>query len=232
MDYWPTSLSDLQRALLDGLAGRASFYLTGGAALSAFFLHHRRSLDLDLFVTDAAALDELEALLQAECDARGWTAEELRRYPGHRRYLVRGDGEETIVDLVHEPVAQIVAPDEKPRHANLTVDDLDDLVANKLCALLGRGDIKDLVDLYYLSESGVDVLAYLDAARRKDGGMEATTLAYVLRGMRTDPASLLLFEPLSPEVLAAFRDRLVTRLLRLAWPGDPPRAAGAARGGA
>lgn len=131
---------------------------------------------------------------------------------------------------MHEPVAQIVAPEEKPTFANLTVDDLDDLVANNLCALLGRGDIKDLVDLHYLSESGVDILAHLDAARRKDGGMEATTLAYVLRGMSTDPATLLLFEPLSPEVLAAFRDRLVARLLRLAWPGDPSGAAAAARG--
>lgn len=48
MDYSPDSLTDLQRRLLDTLAGQASFTLTGGAALSAFYLHHRRSLDLDL----------------------------------------------------------------------------------------------------------------------------------------------------------------------------------------
>lgn len=220
MDFWPDSLNDLQRALLDGLAERAHFYLSGGAALSAFFLHHRRSLDLDLFVVDAESLDGLEAQLRQLCAERGWLAEELRRYPGFRRYLVREAAEETIVDLVHEPVAQIVPLGAKPNFARLTVDALDDLVANKLCALLGRGDIKDLVDLYFLTEAGIDVLDYFEAARRKDGGMEATTLAYVLSGMRTDSASLLLFEPLPAETLGAFRDRLVERLVHSAWPGN------------
>ncbi len=92
-----------------------------------------------------------------------------------------------------------------------------------MCALLGRGDIKDLVDLYFLTETGIDVLGYFDAARRKDGGMEATTLAYVLRGMSTDSSSLLLFEELPGEALGAFRDQLVERLAHAAWPGVAPK---------
>lgn len=101
------------------------------------------------------------------------------------------------------------------------MDALDDLVANKLCALLGRGDIKDLVDLFFLDRAGIDVLGYLAAAQEKDGGMEATSLAFVLSSLRPDPAGLLLLQPLSDQDLLAFRDRLIGRLLDAAWPGEP-----------
>lgn len=165
-------LSPLQRSLIKGLAGGTEFYLTGGAALSAFYLHHRQSQDLDLFV----------AL----------------------------------------PSAQIVPLADKPIHAGLRVDSLADLVTNKICALLGRGDIKDLIDLYYLDRSGVDVLAHLDAAKSKDGGLEPLTLSYVLRSMSTDSDRLLLVDQLAEADVAAFRDRLVGQLLNLAWPEQPP----------
>ncbi len=129
LDFWPDSLSSLQRELLEGLAERAPFYLSGGAALSAFFLHHRRSLGLDLFVADIDALDGLEEELKSLSAERGWRAEELRRFPGFRRYLVQDSTEETVIDLVHEPVAQIVPLSAKPTFARITVDALDDLVA-------------------------------------------------------------------------------------------------------
>jgi predicted nucleotidyltransferase component of viral defense system len=220
VDFSPDSLSRLQRLLLEGIADRAPFYLSGGVALSAFYLHHRRSFDLDLFVSEAEGLEGLERQLKQLCAEQAWSIEEMRRYPGFRRYLVKNADEETLVDLVHEPVVQIVEISEKPRHAGLTVDALDDLVANKLCALLGRGDIKDLVDLFYMDKAGIDVLAYFKAAQLKDGGMEATSLAFVLSGLKPDPVGLLLLQPLSDQDLVAFRDRLIGRLLDAAWPGE------------
>jgi len=43
-------LSALQRALLEAFFSReGEFYLTGGAALVGFHLHHRHTDDLDLF---------------------------------------------------------------------------------------------------------------------------------------------------------------------------------------
>lgn len=41
-----------QKRILDALGGsdlRDDFYLTGGAALASQYLHHRKSLDLELF---------------------------------------------------------------------------------------------------------------------------------------------------------------------------------------
>jgi hypothetical protein len=45
-------LTDLQKKVLlqfSGLPDKEAFYLTGGTALSAIFLKHRRSNDLDFF---------------------------------------------------------------------------------------------------------------------------------------------------------------------------------------
>lgn len=95
-------LSRLQRALIEGLAGGTEFYLTGGAALSGFYLHHRQSQDLDFFVVDPAELDALERRLEILCAERGWSIEEVRRFPGFRRFIVR--------DAFHEWVRRSMSP--------------------------------------------------------------------------------------------------------------------------
>lgn len=218
-------LSRLQGAVLEGIGGGAGFYLTGGAALSAFYLHHRQSLDLDLFVVDPAELETLERRLEGLCAERGWSIETVQRYPGFRRFIVRDGLDETMIDIVHEPVAQIVPLEEKPIHGGLHVDALADLVANKLCALLGRGDVKDLIDLYVLDRVGVDIAAHVGAAQAKDGGLDPSTLSFVLGSMPTDPSRLLLVDSIAAEDVAAFRDRLVDQLLSMAWP-QPPSSTG------
>ena len=218
MAFFGSALTPLQLELLDLLKEVPSGYLSGGTALAGY-LAHRRSLDIDLFVTEADEIEMAAALLQAGCSTPGWRLRELRRYPGFRRYEVKRGEESTLVDLVHEAVPQIVPLAAKPLEGGIRVDSIDDLVANKLCAVLGRSDVKDLVDLYFLAESGIDVLAHLQAAHTKDGGMEPATLGFVLEQMPTDPDGLLLLRQIDEVTLAAFRDRLVAGLLHLAWPG-------------
>lgn len=218
MDSSPSPLTPLQLALLRGLAGDEDLFLTGGSALGHFYLHHRRSLDLDFFVMDAPGVDRVAGRLGQVAATEGWTIATVRHVPGFRRFSVTRGTESTIIDVVHETAHQVVPKDRKPIREGIRVDDLDDLVPNKLCAILGRGDVKDLVDLYFLAESGIDILAHLPSAGLKDGGMEPTTLAWVLRSMTADPASLDLLKPLAPATLQAFRDDLVRRLATLAWP--------------
>ncbi|MEM3581666.1 MAG: nucleotidyl transferase AbiEii/AbiGii toxin family protein, partial [Candidatus Bathyarchaeia archaeon] len=60
-------LTPLQRRLLAEIGRsslRSDFYLTGGTALAAFYLHHRYSLDLDFFTTNPAALLQVPAVMQ------------------------------------------------------------------------------------------------------------------------------------------------------------------------
>jgi predicted nucleotidyltransferase component of viral defense system len=59
----PNVLTPLQRDFLSAFFARSiaePFFLTGGTALAAFYLHHRYSEDLDLFTLDHDALDVME----------------------------------------------------------------------------------------------------------------------------------------------------------------------------
>jgi len=223
LDTSASALTPLQRDILEGLAGEDSVYLSGAAALSAFYLRHRQSLDLDFFTADLPALERLARRLEAFALDRELDLEAVQTTPMFRRYRVSRGDEHTLVDLVFEPVQQLVAVADKPTADGVRYDALPDLVANKLTALLGRGDVKDLVDLYWLADSGVDVLASMADARLKDGGIEPGTLAWVMRSVALNPERLLLMRSVSAEELGAFRDRLVERLLSMAWPPEAPR---------
>jgi len=219
MASFSSGLSDLQSRLVELLGQLPGCYFTGGTVLAGH-LSHRRSLDIDLFVGNAGDVAAAGTLLESGASQRGWKVRQLRVFPGFRRYQVEDGEESTLVDIVHESVPQIVPLEEKPLRDGVRVDSIEDLVANKLCAVLGRSDVKDLVDLYFLSEFGLDVLDHLQAAYGKDGGMEPATLAFVLQQMPTDPRGLLLLRQVDTGTLAAFRDGLVARLLKLAWPGQ------------
>lgn len=63
-------------------------------------------------------------------------------------------------------------------------------------------DIRDLVDLYWIADSGIDVLASLSDAHDKDGGIEPSTLAWVLESVALAPERLMLVRPVTAAELA------------------------------
>lgn len=55
------------------------------------------------------------------------------------------------------------------------------ILAEKLCALLERSELRDLVDIEALVRAGQDLRSAAAAAPRRDGGFSPLTLAWVLR---------------------------------------------------
>ncbi|MEM9694525.1 MAG: nucleotidyl transferase AbiEii/AbiGii toxin family protein [Myxococcota bacterium] len=212
------TLSALQRSLLRVAAGQPRVWLTGGGALAGFHIGHRRSEDLDFFSDDRQALRAVAAHLEETCRDLGHTLTLERRYPGFERWHIRSAEEETRVDLVHEKATQVVDPADKPVIDGLRVDPLEEIRANKLAAILGRGETKDLVDLYVIDRAGLPPLDGLEAAARKDAGLEPATLAWVLSSTEPDPSRLLLEVDLDRDAIATFRDELIEALQRLAHP--------------
>jgi hypothetical protein len=60
------------------------------------------------------------------------------------------------------------------------MDPVEEIVANKICALLGRAELRDVVDLYCLEVAGFRIEQFLSDAHRKDGGVTPGALAWVL----------------------------------------------------
>jgi hypothetical protein len=95
---------------------------------------------------------------------------------------------------------------------------LDDIIAYKLGAILGRSEVRDYVDSFFVAKEGRDPLSLMSAACRKDAGLEPAALAFVLSGVKVRSAPEGLEKPVSAEELQAFIDDLRQRLARLAFP--------------
>jgi hypothetical protein len=210
-------LTELQRDVLAGFFRVADgFFLSEGTALAEYYLHHRSSVDLDLFTTSADALPHGRRFLEAACTDAGARMEPVREYPGYQEHRTVRGGEVLKIDLVHDTAIQLLV--DKPRFGGIVVDSIEDLAANKICTLLGRAEIRDLVDLYFLDREGYRVPERLGDAQRKEGGVEAATLAWILGEIRLREIPTFLLKPLTPQDLQAFVDRLATELARQSFP--------------
>lgn len=122
--------------------------------------------------------------------------------------MARGE-ERCIVDLVIDPTPR--ADPGEHRLGSIRVDTPREIAANKLCAVLGRAEIRDLVDLMFLLRSGLGLREALADAERKDAGVDPATLAWVLDQILISPTARLPGEVAAAE-LDAFRIELVRRL--------------------
>lgn len=208
-------LSRLQEDFLQAFFRRESrFFLTGGAALSGYHLGHRGTEDLDLFTT-SPVLDEGEAALRESARELGADVQSIQTSPSFRRRLVRRVDETMIVDLVLDETAQ--GHPEKSRKGAILVDPPEEILANKLCALLSRAEIRDLVDVCFLDRAGFAVESAMALASRKDRSMSPAQLAWVLSQIDIgDDAAI----PGGVEAgeLRKFLAELERRLARLSWP--------------
>jgi predicted nucleotidyltransferase component of viral defense system len=171
-------LTALQAEILQAFFRREQgFFLTGGAALAGFHLGHRETHDLDLFTLTGPLTGGVDAVrdLAREIGAR---CEETRTAPEFRRFVLSRGDESVVVDLVVERAPQLVA--DKPKVGAIRLDPAEEILANKLCALLGRAEIRDLVDVRALEESGLSLQRALEVAQMKDGGLTPAQLAWVL----------------------------------------------------
>lgn len=176
--------------------------LTGGAALAGYHLGHRETRDLDLFWHGRNTLDAVPGEVERRLHEAGLAVHGLQTAPGFRRYSVTDGREALPLDLVAEPVPFVDPPSE--REPGILVESAQEILANKLGALLSRWAVRDLVDVRALLEAGFDLERAVAVASRKDGGFSPATLAWVLS---TTPEVEL------DDGLRTFREELIRRLL-------------------
>jgi hypothetical protein len=207
-------LTALQQEFLGALAKRPSgFFLTGGAVLAGWVLRHRRTDDLDLFTTDDGPMRDADRLVRAIAAEIGATVEPTQTSPDCRRYSLRRAAEAVLVDFIRERVPQV---HDKVVRDGITMDATEEIVANKICALLGRAELRDVVDLYCLEAAGLPVERFLADARHKDGGVTPAALAWVLSELAIPDE---LPGGIDADAVRGFVRELEDRMRRLAMPG-------------
>ncbi len=208
-------LSALQQDFLNAFFQREDrFFLTGGAALVGFYLGHRETHDLDLFTLEDAMTEGMAAVAEVARELGG-TLEAIQTSPDFRRVLLRREAKAIVIDLVRERVVQL-APD-KPLINGIRVDPPQEILANKLCALLSRSEIRDLVDVRALELAGHRVEDALAAAAAKDSGLTPAQLGWVLSQLELGD-DLIPPGGVSAEELRRYLSELIARLARQAFP--------------
>ena len=87
--------------------GAPPFFLTGRTALSAFYLQHRYSEDLDLFTLDGNAFDRVCLYVADTATRLIASVASLQTAPQFHRYKLSRQEESVIVDFVREVVPQV-----------------------------------------------------------------------------------------------------------------------------
>ena len=174
----PSLLTPFQQQVLELFFHRErGFFLTGGAALAGFHLKHRHTEDLDLFTVEENLDDGDRALVGLALELDG-TVERVQTAQDFRRRIVQRGEEAVIVDLVRDRAPQGDAA--KDVFGVVHVDPPQEILSNKLCTLLSRSELRDLIDVYALEKAGFRIEDALPLAQQKDGGLTPLQLGWVL----------------------------------------------------
>lgn len=138
------------------------FYLTGGTALHRFYCERRYSDDLDLFMQGQSYFyDEAKALIYNL--QKDFTVETLVNAKDFLRIKI----DNLKIDFVNDRVYRYGKSNIKDR---IAVDNVYNILANKLTAVLGRDEEKDVFDIVSIclmyDFNWADILA---AAHEKEG---------------------------------------------------------------
>jgi hypothetical protein len=203
-----TTLDPLQLRVLDELAGmQPAWTLFGAGALIGFYLGHRTTRDLDLAFRPYRVLGEIPREVEARLATAGLGVERVQTGSSFVRMVVR-DGAATIeLDLVADPTTPIEPPSEV--RPGVFVDTARELLAQKLCALLSRTELRDLEDVGALLDAGGDLGRGLVDAAAKDGGFSPPTLAWLLQAF---PVQRAADEGRDQSRLETIRDHLLAAL--------------------
>jgi predicted nucleotidyltransferase component of viral defense system len=163
------------------------FYLTGGTALSAFFLKHRKSHDLDFFTGDEEIIlpftQKLEALLKDE----KFKVERLRGFHSFIELSVNSTDDSTIIHFALDSPFRFEQPLDSEEISGLKVDSLIDIATNKLLALFGRAVLRDFIDVYFLTRSYFKKSELMEKSRLKDPGFDLYWLGVAMERIDNFP---------------------------------------------
>src|SRR3989344_2426455 len=145
------------------------FFLTGGTALSAFYLAHRDSKDLDFFSLEKYDPQQLEVVILDIAQKMGCEIFTKIKSDTYNEIYLENVNWRQRIDIAKEQPKRF---GEVVDIEGVRVDSLDNIGSNKITAIFGRLEIKDYIDLYSIvtqTENSFEELFVL--AKQKDLGL-------------------------------------------------------------
>jgi predicted nucleotidyltransferase component of viral defense system len=120
------------------------FYLTGGTCLSRFYFEKRYSDDLDFFTNQSPRYYFAYKNIFSELSKIFQVSHEVEAKEFHRIKIEKT----LIVDFVNDSSLRYKDPIFLPN--KMIIDNIENILSNKLTAIMGRDNPKDIFDVYLI----------------------------------------------------------------------------------
>ena len=168
-------LQDLSLRLIADLD--TGFYLTGGTAVSRAYLNHRFSDDLDLFVNFDKRFTLWSSLvIHTFASESRWRVLVSKNEEYFARIMLTHNDTTLKIEMINDVPSHI---GEIRQHPILgRIDSPENILANKLTALIGREEPRDLADIWGLcTKLGLSIQDAIEGATSKATGIYPLDIA-------------------------------------------------------
>jgi hypothetical protein len=179
--YYLEQLYPFQDLVLSEISNLdTGFYLTGGTALSRAYLGHRFSDDLDFFVNDDGNFQLWgERIIQRLASSINWACRVEQREERYLRLNLTRSGINLKIEMINDVPSRIGLP---WMHQILgRIDTAENILANKVTAILDREASKDMADIWGLCcKKDYSLHNAISGAQGKAAGIFPVDLARIL----------------------------------------------------
>ncbi|MEK6732825.1 MAG: nucleotidyl transferase AbiEii/AbiGii toxin family protein [Candidatus Omnitrophota bacterium] len=126
---------------------KEKFYLTGGTALSAYYLHHRYSEDLDFFSLSQIEILGIDVFLKEIKPVLKIKKIDFQQSFNRNIYFLHIEKDVLKTEFTYFPFEHIEKPAKKD---NIYIDSALDIAANKAFTIYQNPRARDFIDLYYI----------------------------------------------------------------------------------
>jgi len=180
-----------------------TFFLTGGTALSAFYLEHRISEDMDFFTEEEGQVPRVLPLIQDIAAKLKGRLEVKRSFRSYLEFFINRGDEILRCDFAMDAPYRLKKKIFKEKYG-IYVDNVLDISCNKLSALYDRSDPKDFVDIYFIDREILPFEKLIQEAKRKHGGLDNYWLAISLAKIEDFNILPKMLKPVSLDELKTF----------------------------
>lgn len=180
-----------------------AFFLTGGTALSEFYLQHRISDDLDFFTEEEGQITWILPIIEDIASELGGKIDINRNFRSYIEFFIIKENEFLRCDFAIDSPYRL---NEKVfnNELGIYIDNAIDISCNKLSALFDRSEPKDFVDIYFIDKEIIQFDRLVEKAKKKHIGLDNYWLAISLA--KIDSFSVLprMLKPLTIDELRCF----------------------------
>jgi len=191
----------------------SDFYLTGGTALSRFYLNHRLSDDFDLFTQNQKIdFSHVNSLVLRILDKLKLKIIKQVNTDTFLQYITESKNGNTLkIDFVKEIPVHF---GEFKMEGKVRIDSLENIGSNKVLTIFGRRDAKDFIDLYFiLQKTKLEFDHLYNLAIQKDLGLSEFYLANSMRQIEDISIYPKMLIKLDKNKLVKFYSELAEKLM-------------------